>query len=295
MFNIIINNTHVANSLNNMYQYNFKNGSFEVPENSEIMITSMQIPYSWYNITTRYNNNSFKIYWPTGTAGYTPYTVTIPDGFYSTPSINAYVQQFCLQNKLYIVDSTGNNVYYISLAYNITYYANQLITKVVPISLPAGHTTPSGFAGFPTVARTPYIEILANNGFGKILGFTAGNYGIDKTANYSTNSNIIPKGSIVNSLVVKCSLVNNGVSNQSDILDAFAISGGSFGENLNFNNSIEKWVSLNSGRYSNFTITILDENFNDINILDSNIIINFLERVKKFKKLEKNKISYKKI
>ena len=60
MFNIIINNTHVANSLNNMYQYNFKNGSFEVPENSEIMITSMQIPYSWYNITTRYNNNSFK-------------------------------------------------------------------------------------------------------------------------------------------------------------------------------------------------------------------------------------------
>ena len=61
MFNLTINSTNVANSLNNMYQYQFKNGAFEVPANAEMMITSFQIPYSWYNITTRYNNNSFKI------------------------------------------------------------------------------------------------------------------------------------------------------------------------------------------------------------------------------------------
>ena len=64
MFNLTINSTNVANSLNNMYQYQFKNGAFEVPANAEMMITSFQIPYSWYNITTSYNNNSFKIYWP---------------------------------------------------------------------------------------------------------------------------------------------------------------------------------------------------------------------------------------
>ena len=62
MFNLIINNNNVANSLNNMYQYQFKNGAFEVPENTEIMITSFQIPYSWYNVSSRYNNNSFKLY-----------------------------------------------------------------------------------------------------------------------------------------------------------------------------------------------------------------------------------------
>ena len=64
MFNLTINSTNVASSLNNMYQYQFKNGAFEVPAGAEMMITSFQIPYSWYNITTRYNNNSFKIYWP---------------------------------------------------------------------------------------------------------------------------------------------------------------------------------------------------------------------------------------
>jgi hypothetical protein len=67
MFNLTINSTNVSNNLNNMYQYQFKNGAFEVPENSEMMITSFQIPYSWYNITTRYNNNSFKIHWPSPT------------------------------------------------------------------------------------------------------------------------------------------------------------------------------------------------------------------------------------
>ncbi len=62
MFNLTIDSTNVPNSLNNMYQYQFKNVAFEVPVDVEMMITSFQIPYSWYNITNRYNNNSFKIY-----------------------------------------------------------------------------------------------------------------------------------------------------------------------------------------------------------------------------------------
>ena len=102
---------------------------------------------------------------------------------------------------------------------------------------------------------------------------------VDVIANYNVLSNLIPQGSIVNSLLVKCSLVNNGCSNQSDILDAFAIggsSGGTFGGNLNYTNNIEKWVRISEGRYNN----IVDQNNNDISILDSNLLINFLIRVK---------------
>ena len=184
-----------------MYQYSFKNGSFTVEEGSEMMITSMQIPYSWYNITARYNNNSFKIYWPTASSTYTPYTVTIPDGFYGTTALNYFIQQFCIENKLYLQNADGDNVYYISAAYNPTYYANQIILKKVPSTLPAGYTNPG--MPFPTTARTPYIEILDNN-FGKLIGFSVGNYGENKTADYSVNSNIIPQGANVNSIVVKC-------------------------------------------------------------------------------------------
>ena len=87
----------------------------------------------------------------------------------------------------------------------------------------------------------------------------------------------------VNSLLVKCSLVNNGCSNQSDILDAFAIGGtsdGKFGGNLNYTNNIEKWVRISEGRYNNFIVTIVDQNNNEISILDNNLLINFLIRVK---------------
>ena len=139
------------------------------------------------------------------------------------------------------------------------------------------------FAGYPvTTKRPPYIEILSNH-FGKYLGFTSGTYGKDVIADYNVLSNIIPQGSTVNSLIVKCSLVNNGCSNQSDVLDAFAIggsSGGTFGGNLNYTNNIEKWVRISEGRYNNFIVTIVDQNNNEISILDNNLLINFLIRVK---------------
>jgi hypothetical protein len=169
---------------------------------------------------------------------------------------------------MYLTDGSGNNIYYLSVSPNATAYANQIITKLIPLSNPTGYgTSPSNFGGYPTTTkRTPYVEILSNN-FGKYLGFTANTYGINRIADYNVLSNIIPQGSIVNSLIVKCSLCNNGCSNQSDTIDSFAIggsSGGTFGGNLNYTNNIEKWVRISEGRYNNFIVTIVDQNNNDI-------------------------------
>jgi hypothetical protein len=60
-YNLIIISSNVSNTSNNLYVYNFIQGYFEIPEGAEIMLTSFQIPYSWYNITSRNNKNSFKI------------------------------------------------------------------------------------------------------------------------------------------------------------------------------------------------------------------------------------------
>jgi hypothetical protein len=280
-YNLVINGSNVVNALKNTYRYEFINGTFQIAEGSEIMITSLQIPYSWFNITTRNNNNSFRFYWPTASATYNTFTITLPDGFYTTTSLNSYIQQFCVANGFYLIEnSTQNNLYYINVLFNDTYYANQIILKTVPTVIPAGFTSPANWAGYPTVSRTPYVEILSTNHFGKFLGFTPGNYGFNSTIAYSGNSNQTPVGSTVNSLVIRCSLVNNNVSAQTDIIDAFAISG-QFGRNLNFNNNIEKWIKLNAGRYSSFTVSIVDQNMNDIEILDSNILINFIIRTRK--------------
>ncbi len=139
---------------------------------------------------------------------------------------------------------------------------------------------PSNFAGYPTTSWTPYIEILSGSNFGTFLGFSTSNYGKDQTADYSINSNITPVGSTVNSLVLRCSLVNNSISSATDVIDSFPING-TFGSNLNDLNNIEKWMKLSPGIYNHFFVTIQDENLNDINILDNNILMNFIIRFKK--------------
>jgi hypothetical protein len=175
---------------------------------------------------------------------YTPYTLTMDDGFYTVHVLNVRIQQFCITNGMYLTDGSGNNVYYLSITPNSTASTNQIITKLIPTS-GTSYTVPSNFAGYSLVTpRCPYIEILSNN-FGKYLGFTTGIYGKDQITTYNVLSNIIPIVTTVNTLLVKCSFVSNDCSNQSDILDTFTIggsSGGTFGGNLNYTNNIEKFV-----------------------------------------------------
>ena len=97
--------------LNNQYKYDCVHGSSETPENHfEVMLTSLQIPYRWYNI---------------------------PDGVYTTRSVNAHIQQLCIDNGLcFIEDRTPYFFHYLSDPYNAAYYANQVLSTTVPTSLP---------------------------------------------------------------------------------------------------------------------------------------------------------------
>ena len=279
-----MSNTLILNSSNttnqpNIFQYNFLNGAFVVNEGSEICISGITIPYSWYNIQQQYyNNTSFQITW-TKVAITTTYNIVLPNGYYSVNSINDYIQGFCVNNGLYLVDSNGNNVYYLAMVYNVSTYSVQLLSFAVPIALPAGYTNPAGLV-FPSVASTPQFIFSATNNFGSIIGFTAGTYppAIQAT-NYSITSNTLPNGSPVNSIIVRCNLVSNNVVSPSDILDSFQIDG-VFGTNLNYSPNFEKWIKIKSGRYSSFTITFQDQNFNSIPILDTNLLITLLLKTK---------------
>ena len=275
-FTLVLNSQNSIGTGNNTYKYDFIKGNFTIPEDSEVMVANVQLPYSFYNITSAYNNNQFKLYFPTASSTYTTYTITIPDGFYTTTSLNFFLQQFCITNGLYLVNGSGQNVYYFSIQYNSYQYGNQVITTLVPTSLPSGFTAPSNWIGYPLVSRTPTLEIL-NNNFGTFLGFTAGFYpALNTTSNYSVNSPITPIGSYVNSVIIRCSLVNNRVGNPMDIIDSFTIGQTNFGANINYAPSVNKWVKLSSGTFSNFLITFCDQNLNLIQALDNNILITLL-------------------
>ena len=76
-------------------------------------------------------------------------------------------------------------------------------------------------------------------------------------------------------------MVNNPVVSPSDILDAFQITNATFGQNINYAPSVEKYVRLTKGSYSSMIIYLTDQNNQPINFLDPNILITLLFKSKK--------------
>ena len=87
-FMLVLNNNNNVGNNNNTYQYNFTKGNFSIPESTEIMLTNIQIPYSWFNISELIGNNKIVFLFPTGASQYVGNVITIPDGFYTTTTLN---------------------------------------------------------------------------------------------------------------------------------------------------------------------------------------------------------------
>ena len=286
-FSLVVNNTNVTNTNTNAtYTYNFIGGGFTVPDDYEVMLSSAQIPYSIFNITDVYNNNRFRVSFPTGAlaTSYTDFNITIPDGFYTIDDLRAYMQQYAISNGLYLINNNNENVYYTPAFYlNTVNYAVQILLYAVPRSLPVGWTQPANWIGYSTYTdnRTPHIHILANSKFGDYVGFSTGIYPTPtlQTTDYSVLSNKKPPiASYVNSIIVHCSLVNNSVVSPSDILDAFQIANVSFGSNINYAPTVEKYVKLTKGTYSSMILYLTDQNNNPIILIDNNILLTLLFR-----------------
>jgi len=287
-FTLVINNSNVVNTNTNAtYEYKFIGGGFSVPDGMECMVSSAQIPYSIFNITEAYNNNRFRLSFPTGALSttYTDFNITIPDGFYTIDDFNSYMQQYAISNGLYLINNVGENVYYTPAFYvNAVSYAVQMLLYTVPRSLPSGWTQPSNWIGYSgwTTDRTPHVHILATSRFGDFIGFTTGTYPtpILRTTDYSVLSNKTPIGSYVNSIIIHSSLVNNPVVSPSDIIDAFQIVDTKFGSNINYQPSVEKFVRLTKGTYNSMIIYLTDQNNNPLTLLDNNLLITLLFKKK---------------
>lgn len=277
-FTLVLNsNNVVANSNNTLFRYNFLNGAFRVDENAEIAISSVVMPYSFFNISQSYGNNTFSFTFPDSVSTTTSYSVTIPDGFYTTDTMNSFLQQFCITNSLYLINSSGQYVYYIVFSLNVNSYANEVLFYNVPTSLPSGFTTPVGWHGFPATTFCPTLTISATTGisnFGVFLGLSAGTYGGTATSN-SKLSNIVPIGTLVNAVTIRCNIVNNNIAMPSDLITSIPINA-TFGSNITYSPTFEQYVSIKSGVYNNLIVSLTDQNFNTIFAKDPNVIITLI-------------------
>ena len=86
---ILINTSHVSNSLKNQYTYRFVGGGLELDPNQKhsIAVSSITIPYSFFNISDIYNNRNFQI-----KVGATTYDINLPASFMTVDDLSKYFQ-----------------------------------------------------------------------------------------------------------------------------------------------------------------------------------------------------------
>lgn len=278
VFPLIINSSNlVPDSFNNKYRYVIASGGTRF-KNAKVAVASIAIYYSWYNITASQNNNSFQFVWPTN-AGSTTYTVTIQDGYYSVANLNSYLQQFCITNGLYLVDGSGNFVYYLEFLENVNYYSVQVNTYALPTSLPSGWSNPASMS-FPLTTRTPQL-IVPNTNFQYIIGYTPGTYpAAPALTTQSFLSTFTPQVSPVQSVILSCSLLSNKYANPMTVLYSFSASGFEFGNLVQSSPYEHTYVDISDGNFSFFDIAFLDQNYNAIKLNDTNIVVQLLIKSK---------------
>ncbi len=274
VYPLIINSSGLrTNSFNNSYRYTFPQGSVKF-QNSKVAVGNISIYYSWFNISAANGNNVFQFEWPT-LAGSTTYTVTITDGYYDISGLNSYLQQYFITNGLYLVNTAGDYVYYLEFQTNANYYAIQLNSYPVPTVLPVGWTNP-GTITFPVVASTPQLIVPTGN-FTLLIGFDAGTYPTAfQATNYSKLSDFTPQVTPIQSLILACTLLSNKYSNPNTVLYSFSPAGTTFGSIIQSQPAFPSWVDIADGSYSFFDIQFLDQDFNNVIINDTNIVVQLL-------------------
>ena len=276
----IIMTLNNATSNANVFQYSFPSGSVNFKNNS-IALQSVIIPYSWYNITSAYNNNSFQVIYPDGASTITK-TYTLPDGFYQITDINNYLQAQMIAQGYFLVNAQNQNVYYIEIVPNGNLDKVQINCYQTPTSLPTGYAYGSsgtwGTNGLPSnVNQVPQIVISASNTFSTLIGFSAATYPstATQTSTYSATSTIIPQLSNVASLICTCSLVNNILANPANTMNSIPITS-TFGSQIIYAPTYLVKLNILDGNYNQLTFSFFDNNLNALKILDENITINLL-------------------
>ena len=260
---------------NNRLVYSFQQGGVSFQDN-EVALGTLQLYYSWFNITSAYKNNTYSYTWIDGTT----ITITMPDGNYSVLEINAYLQNIMVQNNHYVVNTTtGDFVYYLQFQVNAVYYSIQFNSFTIPAILPAGYALPAGATWvLPLVNTTPQVNILAN-GFRDIIGFNAGTYPpIPQATTYSKLSDTAPQVNPVSSLQINCSIATNPYSSQSRVIYSTGIPETLFGGQINIATPEYAFTRLVNGQYNQFEISITDQNGQPINLQDKQISIMLIIR-----------------
>ena len=278
--NILINSSNlVAGTNNSKYEYSFP--TTKVLNNSAVAMHSLQMYYSWYNINSSlYNNHQFKYkWWDSNGDMVDTFTVTIPDGYYTIPTLNLFFQSVMLKNLHYLYDTIAKkNIFFLEFVENATYYSIQL--NSVPMyqsgSVPVD-ITKSGTWIYPTNQETAIVTILSTGNFKDLVGFNAGSFPATlQSTLYQKLSDYTPQISPVTSVIVRCNLVNNDSAIPNDVLYSFTAGTSEWGSIIDVKPNNIYFSNIPNGTYSKIALTFYDQNHRSMHIQDPQLLMTLI-------------------
>lgn len=245
----------------------------------EVALSDISIYYSWQSITSEYNNNKFSFTFPAAGTTINTYNITLSSGTYSANDLNNYLQWFCIQNNLYLINNTtGDFRYFLTIQENSAQYAIEFLSFPVPVSIPAGFSTPVGWGGFPTSATRPQL-IINNTGFGQIIGFNNGTYPATAigASPFSKISDFVPQLSPVQSVIILLDAVSNPFASNNGVIGTINSKGTNYGSLISYSAPEYNWITC-QGMRNEITVRFVDQLFRPLKIIDKNLTIRLLLR-----------------
>jgi len=267
-------NSTISNS-NSTYTLQFP--SSYSPKDEELALFNLFIYNSVFNMTTAFNNLTCSY-----TFNGTTYNVTFPPGYYEVSDISNFIQLQMQINGNYLVDQSGNNVYYLSLVDNPVYYAVTLTATPVPTSLPSGWTNPNSIT---LSGDTPQLNFNTSN-FNLLLGFNKSTSypATPQTSVYQINSVVTPEIDPVYLINVSTNMSSNdGLVNVNEkVIYQFNPESGTFGQQIQIEPQNLLFVDINQTTYTNLVVSFTDQNGLALQINDTDLSLCIVTR-KKYK------------
>lgn len=275
---IVLNkNNIVSGSKNSVFKYTF-NQSLRLNDCS-LAIQSINMYYSWFNISDYFRNNKFSYVWFDNAGDLnTTIDVTIPDGYYTVELLNKFLQSELEKRGHYLIQqSTGDFAYHIEFISNVSYYSVQLNVYAMMTEAQAGTDFVKGSEtwSYPLTATTPQLVVSNSSSFGDLIGYSNGSYpSTASNTNTTFLSNKTPNMTPVSSIKVVCSMTTqNGFSNPDGLLYSFTSGSVEFGGMIDREPKTESFVKVRDALYSSFTIELYDQDMRRLDIRDAETVI----------------------
>ncbi len=217
----------------------------------------------------------------------------IPDGYYTADTLNKYLQQVLITNKLYLTDGVNaqTTLFYLEIAQNSAFYSLQVNVHPLPITLSSTQGYPVGATWTLLNDGTKYNpQFILSEGLQEWFGYSPINS--SSIVSYDSNfnltiprsitvlngidfyymSNACPKLNTINSLVLCCNLINSEYSIPSDVFFTIPLNA-TFGNLICVSPFDPSMCNVRGGKEKNIEISFYDTNFNPIVIRDTDITI----------------------